>query len=77
MGFRSRIESSGAEGGIDLVAELASAVFNAPSGVKNWCKNLKAFFPEMLRNAAKIFNSELHAKAEDTVDQNDVHGLGS
>jgi hypothetical protein len=31
----------------------------------------------MLRNAAKIFNSELHAKAEDTVDQNDVHGLGS
>src|ERR1700730_14972728 len=77
VGFGSRIESSGAEGGIDLVAELASAVFNALSGVKNWCKNLEAFFPEMLRNAAKIFKSELHAKAEDTVDQNDVHRLGS
>jgi len=64
MGLSSRIESSRAEGASNLVAQLASAVFNALCGIKNGGENPEAFLAEMLRNAAKVLDSELHAEAE-------------
>src|SRR5437588_4015338 len=67
------IENAGRESRGNLVTQLVSPKLDTASWIQLRHMNPHALFSKVLSDSPKIFNSELFAESEDTVDQDDVH----
>ena len=72
-----RIERFQNESRLNLVPRLVSPEADALRWVQFGYQDLQALLPKVLGDVAKVVNSKYPPETENSVNQNDIHGLGS